>query len=159
MDLPAGVERRGVCVLLQGLTEFIEKYGEVADELGARGFVVASLDWRGQGSSERMAQGNRKVHIRDFDEYDLDLTSLMRDVVSTLGEGPFIALAHSMGAHVLLRFLHDSRRRFSCAVMTAPMLAIQTKPYSQWFTRLLTGFFNLRRASSGSCSAAKCATR
>src|SRR6185503_7606312 len=58
----AGVTRRGVCMLLNGLTEFIEKYQEVADELNARGFVVASLDWRGQGASERTAQGNRKIH-------------------------------------------------------------------------------------------------
>lgn len=146
-DVPAGQERRGVCVLLQGLTEFLEKYGEVASELNARGFTVASLDWRGQGGSERLAQGNRKVHIRDFDEYDLDLTTLMRDVVPGLGDAPLIALAHSLGAHILLRYLHDNRRRFACAVLVAPMLAIQTKPYSLWFTKLVTALFNLRRPS------------
>ena len=146
--------RRGSCVLLNGLTEFIEKYQEVADELSARGFVVASLDWRGQGASERLAQGNRKIHVGDFDAYDLDLTTLIRDVVRPLeAEGgpqetkPLIALAHSMGAHVLLRHLHDNRRRFACAVMVAPMLDIDTRPYPPWVTNLITAFFNLRRPS------------
>ena len=128
-ELPPGTARRGVCVLLEGLTEFIEKYQEVAGELGARGFTVVSLDWRSQGASERLGGTNHKVHVRDFDEYDLDLTTLIRDVVAPMG-GPFIALAHSMGAHILLRHLHESRRRFSCAVMTAPMIAIDTGRYS-----------------------------
>ena len=76
-----GVARAGVCVLLNGLTEFIEKYGEVAGELNARGFSVVSLDWRGQGASERTAPGNRAIHVRDFEEYDLDLGTLMRGLV------------------------------------------------------------------------------
>jgi len=41
---------RGVCVLLNGQTEFIEKYFEVIDELRGRGFAVATLDWRGQAA-------------------------------------------------------------------------------------------------------------
>ena len=45
----AGAPQRGVCVLLHGQTEFIEKYIEVIGELQARGFCVATFDWRGQG--------------------------------------------------------------------------------------------------------------
>ena len=44
-----------VCVLLNGQTEFIEKYFEVIDELRGRGFAVATMDWRGQGGSSRAA--------------------------------------------------------------------------------------------------------
>lgn len=145
----AGVTRRGVCMLLNGLTEFIEKYQEVADELTARGFVVASLDWRGQGASERTAQGNRKIHVRDFDEYDLDLSAFIRDVVNPLAEGntPIIALAHSMGAHILLRHLRASRPRLACAVLITPMLEVETKPYPPWLTRVVTALLNIRRPS------------
>ena len=39
----AAAPYRGVCVLLNGQTEFIEKYFEVIDELRGRGFAVASL--------------------------------------------------------------------------------------------------------------------
>ena len=51
-DAAPGTPRRGVCVLLNGQTEFIEKYDEVIGELQGRGFAVATLDWRGQGGSQ-----------------------------------------------------------------------------------------------------------
>ena len=50
-DLPEGQEPRGICLLLQGLTEYLEKYEETADELVTRRFLVVSLDWRSQGAS------------------------------------------------------------------------------------------------------------
>jgi lysophospholipase len=43
----------GTVVVLGGRGEFIEKYFEVISELLARGFAVATMDWRGQGGSER----------------------------------------------------------------------------------------------------------
>src|ERR1700758_3643578 len=72
-DVPA----QGVCVLLNGQTEFIEKYFEVIDELRGRGFSVATMDWRGQGDSSRLTQDSRKSFVGDFSEYDDDLATLM----------------------------------------------------------------------------------
>src|SRR3979411_1317597 len=43
--------RKGTVCIFNGRTEFIEKYFEVARELHARGFAVATIDWRGQGLS------------------------------------------------------------------------------------------------------------
>src|SRR5580704_4448991 len=100
-----GVPVRGTCVLLNGQTEFIEKYFEVIDELRGRGFAVASLDWRGQGGSGRLVpDAPLRVHIGDFADYDADLSAFMEKVVDPiLPKGtPVIALAHSMGGHILL---------------------------------------------------------
>src|ERR1700709_2360403 len=92
-DVPA----RGTCVLLNGQTESIEKYFEVIDELRGRGFAVASLDWRGQGGSQRLIpQAPLKGHIDDFAQYDADLEAFLTQVVAPMlngGELP-IALAH-----------------------------------------------------------------
>ena len=63
-------ETRGVCVLLQGQTEFIEKYEEVIAELNARGFTVATFDWPGQGGSWRLLDNPMKAHIESFAQYD-----------------------------------------------------------------------------------------
>src|ERR1051325_8414161 len=68
-----GVDRARVCVLLNGQTEFIEKYFEVIDELRGRGFGVVTMDWRGQGGSARALREPLKVHVTDFTEYDEDL--------------------------------------------------------------------------------------
>jgi lysophospholipase len=53
-----------------------------------------------------------------------------------------------MGAHILLRYLHDHPRRFAAAVVLAPMLDVHTGKYSPAATRLITAFFNLRKPST-----------
>src|SRR5665213_2797595 len=79
----------GVCVLLNGQTEFIEKYFEVIDELRGRGFGVATMDWRGQGGSDRPLQDDsRKGYVKDFAEYDDDLAAFMAEVVAPMGALP-----------------------------------------------------------------------
>jgi len=150
--LPPDVARRGICVVLNGHTEFLEKYGEVAAELSARGFEVISLDWRGQGASERQVYGNRAGHVGNFEEYDMDLSALLLQMVEPLQRSfarplPVMALGHSMGAHILLRYLHDHPRRFTCGVLCAPMIEIHTGRYSVALAGFLTSLINLYRPS------------
>jgi len=120
---------RGVCVLLHGQTEFIEKYVEVIGELRRRGFQVATLDWRGQGGSARALVNPLKAHIGDFSQYDSDLRIFLEKVVHNLSDRPPIALAHSMGGHILLRVMHQAPKAFRAAVLTAPMLRALTRGY------------------------------
>jgi lysophospholipase len=114
---------------LHGLSEFIEKYTEVIDELRARGFVVATFDWRSQGGSQRALTDPFKIHVEDFAQYDADLAAFMDQVVSPLDHGPIIALAHSMGGHVLLRALKAKPVLVQAAVLSAPMIGMQTDGY------------------------------
>jgi lysophospholipase len=127
-----------VCVLLSGQTEFIEKYGEVIGELTGRGFTVAAFDWRGQGGSERALADPLKCHVGDFSEFDDDLNSFMAAVVAKLSPSPLV-LAHSMGSHLALRALHDHPDWFRAAVLVAPMIAVSTRGYPGWLTRIITG--------------------
>jgi lysophospholipase len=133
---------RGVCVLLGGQTEFIEKYVEAIGELNARGFTVATFDWRGQGGSARALANPLKAHVRDFAEYDDDLTSFLDQIVTPLSPKP-IALAHSMGGQILLRTLHDRPGAFSAAAFSAPMLGISTRGRPAPLVRLVTALQNL----------------
>ena len=138
---------RGVCVLMGGQTEFIEKYCEVIDELVARRFTVATFDWRGQGGSARALADPLKAHVDDFAQYDDDLASVLDQVVKPLSSEPPLALAHSMGAHILLRTLHDRPGRFRAAAMTAPMLAVSTRGYPAWLARGVTSLYNATGAA------------
>ncbi len=137
----AAVTRRGVCVLLNGRAEFIEKYFEVIDELRVRGLTVAALDWRGQGGSGRMVPDDPlKGHIDDFAEYDADLDALMGQVVTPMlaaAQCP-IALAHSTGGHILLRYLNRHPERFAACAFSAPMLMFSTRGQPRWPVRLVT---------------------
>jgi len=142
------VPPRGVCAILGGQTEFLEKYGEVVGELTARGFAVAAFDWRGQGGSMRRLPDMLKVHVGDFEEYDEDLEAFIDQIVQPMSDRPALALAHSMGAHNLLRMLHDRPKCFAAAVMTAPMLRASTRGNPAWLVRLICRAHNLNGAST-----------
>lgn len=140
----AGTAARGLCVLLNGQTEFLEKYEEVAGELTARGFAVVSLDWRGQGGSDRLLSNPLKAHVHDFADYDADLSALFEKVVEPLAHRtPPLVLAHSMGAHILLRGLHTRPSLCRAAVMLAPLLRAQTRGYPAPLARALCRLENL----------------
>lgn len=115
--------RRGTVCLFGGRGEFIEKYFEVIADLRRRGFAVATMDWRGQGGSERRLANLRKGHVWDFAEYDKDLSRFMKEIVLPDCPPPFIALAHSMGGHILLRNGVRPGSWFERMVLTAPMIA------------------------------------
>ena len=120
---PAG--RRGTVVLLQGRAEWIEKYFETVRDLRARGFAVATLDWRGQGLSDRMLSDRQKGYVRDFADYDVDLETFIREIVLPDCPPPLFALGHSTGATVLIRTAYRGRRWFDRMVLAAPLLDLQ----------------------------------
>lgn len=116
--------RKGTVCLFGGRTEMIEKYFEVIGELRERGFAVATMDWRGQGGSQRMLADPRKGYVRSFDDYQLDLEVFMREVVLPDCPAPIFGLAHSMGAAILLEAVHQGRRWFDRVVLSSPMIGL-----------------------------------
>ena len=140
---PAG--RKGTVVILQGRAEWIEKYFETVRDLRSRGFAVATLDWRGQGLSERMLGDRRKGYVRDFAEYDSDLETFMREIVMPDCPPPLFALGHSTGATVLIRAAFSGRRWFDRMVLTAPLIGLTgfgATPTARLLVRVMrmTGF-------------------
>lgn len=125
---PAPKDCRGTVCLFQGRIEFIEKYFEVVRELNARGFAVATLDWRGQGLSGRRLRDPRKGHVANFSEYDTDLETFMKEVVLPDCPPPLFALANSMGATVMLRAAANGHRWFDRMVLCAPMIKLTNVP-------------------------------
>ncbi len=134
---------RGTVCLFQGRGEFIEKYFEVIADLRRRGFAVATMDWRGQGGSERLLANPRKGHVRSFADYDRDLAAFMKEIVLPDCQPPYIAMAHSMGGHILLRNAVLPTSWFSRMVLSAPMIEIAAErlgaaaPFSRVYAELL----------------------
>lgn len=116
--------RKGTVCIFQGRTEFIEKYFETVRDLRARGFAVATLDWRGQGLSERLLDDPRKGHVGDFSEYEMDVSTFMSEVVLPDCPPPFFAIGHSMGGTVMLRIARQGLRWFDRIVLSAPMVKL-----------------------------------
>ncbi len=115
---------RGMVVLLGGRSEFIEKYRETVDQLLARRLDVVTFDWRGQGLSDRLLPNRFKGYVASYEDYLKDLTCFMDRHVLQKAHKPVIMLAHSMGGHIALRYLHDHPGRVEKAVLTSPLINI-----------------------------------
>jgi len=137
---PAGFPR-GTVALVQGRSEFIEKYFEVIGELLARGYFVVAFDWRGQGLSPRLLPHPAKGHLRHSADYRHDLDALVEQVLGPDAPKPWFALAHSMGAAALFDHAAASGGSpFARVVATAPMLGLHGFAGSD-YARALTGAF------------------
>lgn len=122
---PAG-KPRAIVVVLPGLSEFCEKYFEVARDLLARDCAVWVLDWRGQGRSDRYLPNPHKRHSEGFDRDISDLDRWVRDYVRpSCGGSPMVMLAHSMGGNIGLRYLAGHPGIFRAAAFSAPMVGIR----------------------------------
>jgi lysophospholipase len=122
--MASGKRQRGTVLLIQGRSEFIEKYFEVISDLCRRGFGVVAFDWRGQGGSSRLLPNPRKGHVDDFSDYERDLEAVMGEVMAPHMPRPWFSLAHSMGGAVLIHTLRREPDFVSRAVITAPMIEI-----------------------------------
>lgn len=121
---PLSGRAKGTICLLQGRTEFIEKYFETIQDFRQRGFGVATFDWRGQGGSERLVGNHSLGHVENFDEYWIDLKSFHNDVLLPDCRPPYYMVAHSMGGLIGIDALARERIMFDRAMLCAPMIGV-----------------------------------
>lgn len=112
----------GTAILLQGRNESIEKYFETMADLAACGFDTATLDWRGQGGSDRLLRNPVIGHVRNFGDYVSDLDQFFREVVLPDCKPPYSILAHSMGGLIALLAIPRIANRVRRMVLAAPLI-------------------------------------
>jgi len=130
---------KGTILILTGRTEFIEKYFETVEDFRKRGFGVLVFDWRGQGASSRMLDNPKKGYIEDFDQYVTDFNTILEEVALPDCVAPFYVVAHSTGSLVALMSEPKERNRIERMVLTSPMLALTSLPFSQSALRNMSG--------------------
>lgn len=166
-------ESKGVLLLLNGRTEFMEKYRAVASRLSSMGYHVISFDWRGQGLSVRELSNHDKGYVRDFHIYINDLAlfyNLHVEPRSIELKLPVTILAHSMGGHIALRFLsqfsnssftshtdstsnnsnalssHINIQNIKKAILISPMIDIVTSPIQGDYATVIADWGSRRLA-------------
>ncbi len=121
--LPQRDAPSAIIVCLGGLSEFSEKYYEVAHDMLDRGYAFWFIDWAYQGHSSRLTKFPQRRHSDGFETDVSDLHKLITDHIkpSTV---PLIMLGHSMGGNIGLNYLAQYKDHFSAAAFTAPLLGI-----------------------------------
>lgn len=123
-------------LVLQGRATAIEKLQHVIVELCDRGYEVWGFDWRGQGLSTREA--GRRGYIDSYTTYLNDLHLFITTFLKNEQQSrPLLLLGQSMGAHIGLRYMAENLGVVDAALMTSPMLDINTGIYSKFMARLL----------------------
>ncbi|WP_068313328.1 alpha/beta hydrolase [Polycladidibacter hongkongensis] len=132
---------KGTVTLVQGRSEFIEKYFEVIEELRSRGFHVVAFDLRGQGGSSRLLKSQFKGHIRAFSEYKEDLRVVLEDVALARFPGPHYLLGHSTGCSVILDSAARLRTQVERVVLSSPLVEIKLPKWgrkpARWLARIM----------------------
>ncbi|MDJ0640222.1 MAG: alpha/beta hydrolase [Paracoccaceae bacterium] len=127
---------KGTVYLFHGRTEYIEKYGKVVRDVTNAGWAVITLDWRGQGLSDRLEEDERLGHVTKFSEYQHDVHAV-QSLANEVGlPSPRVLVAHSMGGCIGLGAL-CARLDVERAVFSAPMWGIEMPTYARPLTYIL----------------------
>ena len=128
------------CVVIShGFSECSMKYHEAAYYFLKSGNNVYIINHRGHSKSFRMASDPSLVHFVDYRELILDFVYFAEKIVKP--ENPCIpcyVYAHSMGGAIAASAMEDRPDLFDKAVLTSPMMSINTGNIPKWFAVLFT---------------------
>ena len=116
----------GSIAFLGGRGDFVEKYLEALAHWQGAGWHVAGFDWRGQGGSGRFLADPLVCHSPGFDPLVVDLAAWLAAWQAST-PAPHAVVAHSMGAHLLLRAIAERGAAPGRIVLLSPMIGIGLK--------------------------------
>lgn len=122
---------KGVIVLSPGQGEPALKYAELVFDFKDSGYDFFIIDHRGQGQSERLIKDPAKSHVESFSYYVDDFAFFVKNIVHPEKYQNSILLGHSMGGAIASGFLVLHPKLFQRAVLSAPMIQINTAPYPE----------------------------
>lgn len=128
---------QGTVLIFPGRTEFIEKYGQIAQAFAVRGLASAAIDWRGQGLSDRLSDNPLLGHVEHFPDYQKDVAALVRAMRALDMPRPYFLLAHSMGGAIGLRAVIEGFA-VQAVAFSGPMWGIKIAPHLKPAAWLLT---------------------
>lgn len=131
---------KGTFIIIPGRTECLEKYHETVLDIVSRDYDSVVLEMRNHGLSTRPLANRLKHHLTDFGDMVRDLDAFIKSDHMRSLPRPLYLMGHSMGGHVVLRYLaerHDDTVK--AAILSAPMVGINFGGLPRW----LVGLFAL----------------
>jgi acylglycerol lipase len=131
---PTGTPRAALLVV-HGLKDHAQRYGELAARLGALGVAAYGFDLRGHGRS-----GGARAWVGRFDEYVSDVDVVVGEVGRRSDGLPLYLLGHSLGGAIVTRYVLERSPRVAGVVLSAAGLRrpAQVSAVAVGFTKLLS---------------------
>lgn len=128
----ANLCKKGLMILVPGLTEISFHYAELYDDLRGLGACWFILDYRGQGLSEKTHVNGQMNHVEDFDAYVRDLTEFI-GVVRTLTkmDSKIFVIGHSTGGLIAALAMMRGEIQVKAAVLSAPLMQVRSQPFPE----------------------------
>ncbi|MFT8639517.1 alpha/beta fold hydrolase [Bifidobacterium sp.] len=115
---------RGAVVISHGITEFAEKFNEIAWYFLKAGYSVCIIEHRGHGQSARDVTDPNLVWIDDWNRYIEDMAHFCSQIAQEYADGlPLCLFGHSMGGGIGAAVLEQHPTIFDKAVLSSPMIA------------------------------------
>lgn len=128
-------DARAVMGLIHGIGEHCRRYDDMAAWYNRHGVAMIGYDRQGFGRSE-----GRKGYAETYKEYVDEVANLLVECERRYPDRPVFLYGHSMGGHLLLRYLIRRNPNISGAVVTSPHIRLSFKPNA-----LLVGMGKLMR--------------
>lgn len=121
-------ESKGNIVISHGYTESLDKYHEIIYYFLKAGFNVFGIEHRGHGRSGSLGIDDiSQMYVENYEDYISDFKKFMDTVVLPYRNSKKIFLfSHSMGGGIGVRFIELYPNYFDAAVLSAPMLSLNT---------------------------------
>lgn len=116
-------DARAVIGLIHGVGEHCRRYDEMAAWYNKHNIAVVGYDRQGFGRSE-----GRKGYAENYKEYIDELARLLVACEHRYPDLPVFLYGHSMGGHLLLRYLIRRHPNISGAVVSAPHIRLSFTP-------------------------------
>lgn len=103
-------------LFLNGRSEFIEKYQDLPDDTDLRDANWIMMDHRGQGGSEGL-----RSHVSSYEVFARDASAVVKE---TIGDKPYLIIAHSMGGLISLYGTMTETLKPSALILCSPLFGI-----------------------------------
>ena len=130
--------KKGSIVISHGFSEYIEKYNEIIYYFTQMGYSVYIIEHRGHGRSGKLGKYHDiQISVEKFEYYVEDFKTFLDLIVKKESSNLYL-YAHSMGGAIGIRFLQQYDNYFKKAILTAPMIEINTGKYHRLFSYLIS---------------------
>lgn len=118
-DAPGSEKPKAVIQIVHGMSEYIDRYDDLAEYLVGRGFVVCAEDHIGHGGSA--ATPDDRGHMPSHGGKDIlvgDVHTLRRMMAELFPDVPYVVYGHSMGSFIVRAYIARYGDGLAAAVLS-----------------------------------------